>query len=107
MKNMLQELEQDNLEEIIKENELVVVQYGATWCGNCRIMKPKMKRLSNDFGDIKFLYVDAEKLPGSRKLAEVTNLPTFAAFKGGKLISQTQTNKEEILKNLINEIADN
>jgi len=107
MKNMLQELEQDNLEEIIKENELVVVQYGATWCGNCRIMKPKMKRLSNDFGDIKFLYVDAEKLPGSRKLAEVTNLPTFAAFKGGKLINQTQTNKEEILKSLINEIANN
>src|SRR5690554_2454079 len=107
MKNMLQELEQDNLEEIIKENELVVVQYGATWCGNCRIMKPKMKRLSNDFGDIKFLYVDAEKLPGSRKLAEVTNLPTFAAFKGGKLVNQTQTNKEDILKNLINEIANN
>lgn len=104
---MLQELEQDNLEEIIKENELVVVQYGATWCGNCRIMKPKMKRLSNDFGDIKFLYVDAEKLPGSRKFAEVTNLPTFAAFKGGKLINQTQTNKEEILKDLINEIANN
>ena len=61
---MLEEIEQDNLEEIIKENELVVVQYGATWCGNCRIMKPKMKRLSNDFVDIKFLYVDYEKLPG-------------------------------------------
>jgi thioredoxin 1 len=104
---MLQELEKDNLQEIIAENERVIVQYGATWCGNCRIMKPKMKRLSNDFGNIKFLYVDAEKLPGSRKLAEVTNLPTFAAFKGGKLISQTQTNKEEILKSLINEIADN
>lgn len=104
---MLQELEKDNLQEIITENERVIVQYGATWCGNCRIMKPKMKRLSNDFGNIKFLYVDAEKLPGSRKLAEVTNLPTFAAFKGGKLISQTQTNKEEILKSLINEIADN
>ena len=104
---MLEELEQDNLEEIIKENEMVVVQYGATWCGNCRIMKPKMKRLSKDFVDIKFLYVDAEKLPSSRKLAEVTNLPTFAAFKGGKLVNQTQTNKEEILKSLINEIADN
>src|SRR5690606_40927738 len=72
---MLQELEQDNLQEFISENDRVVVQYGATWCGNCRIMKPKMKRLSNDFGDIKFLYVDAEKLPNSRKLAEVTNLP--------------------------------
>lgn len=104
---MLQELEKDNLQEFITENERVIVQYGATWCGNCRIMKPKMKRLSNDFGDIKFLYVDAEKLPDSRKLAEVTNLPTFAAFKDGKLINQTQTNKEEILKSLINEIADN
>src|SRR5690606_37536663 len=104
---MLQELEQDNLQEVISQNEKVIVQYGATWCGNCRIMKPKMKRLSNDFGDIKFLYVDAEKLPNSRKLAEVTNLPTFAAFKNGHLTGQTQTNKEENLKTLINEIADN
>lgn len=104
---MLEELEKDNLQEVVAENDLVVVQYGATWCGNCRIMKPKMKRLSRDFEGIKFLYVDAEKLPGSRKLAEVTNLPTFAAFKGGKLINQTQTNKEENLKALIDEIADN
>lgn len=104
---MLQELEQDNLQDFIAENDKVIVQYGATWCGNCRIMKPKMKRLSKDFEDIKFLYVDAEKLPGSRTLAEVTNLPTFAAFKGGKLVNQTQTSKEENLKALIDEIANN
>jgi len=104
---MLQELENDNLHEFVEGNDQVIVQYGATWCGNCRIMKPKMKRLSKEYENIKFLYVDAEKFPGSRKLAEVSNLPTFAAFKGGKLINQTQTNKEENLKNLINEIADN
>lgn len=104
---MLQELENDNLQEFVEGNDQVIVQYGATWCGNCRIMKPKMKRLSKEYGNIKFLYVDAEKFPGSRKLAEVSNLPTFAAFKGGKLINQTQTNKEENLKNLIDEIADN
>jgi thioredoxin 1 len=104
---MLQELEQDNLQEIISTNENVIVQYGATWCGSCRIMKPKMKRLANEYGDVKFLYVDAEKLPESRKLAAVTNLPTFASFKGGKLINQTQTNKEENLKAIIDEIANN
>jgi len=104
---MLQELEQDNLQEIIDNNENVIVQYGATWCGSCRIMKPKMKRLSNEYGDVKFYYVDAEKLPESRKLAAVTNLPTFASFKGGKLINQTQTNKEENLKAIIDEIANN
>lgn len=104
---MLQELETDTLQNLIKENEKVVVQYGATWCGNCRIMKPKMKRLSNDYEGITFLYVDAEKLPESRKLASVTNLPTFATFSGGSLVNQIQTNKEEALKTLIDEIANN
>ncbi len=104
---MLQELEKDNLKEVIAENEKVVVQYGASWCGSCRIMKPKMKRLSDNYDGIKFFYVDAEKFTESRKLAEVTNLPTFAVFKNGKLVNQNQTSKEDSLKALIDEIADN
>ncbi|MFN3803130.1 thioredoxin family protein [Belliella pelovolcani] len=104
---MLQELETDTLQNLVQENDKVVVQYGATWCGNCRIMKPKMKRLAGDYEGITFLYVDAEKLPESRKLAAVTNLPTFATFKGGQLVNQVQTNKEEGLKTLIDEIANN
>jgi thioredoxin 1 len=104
---MLEELAQDNLQELISTNDKVLVQYGATWCGNCRIMKPKMKRLSKSHEDVKFLYVDAEKLPESRKLAKVTNLPTFAAFKSGKLVNQVQTNKEEVLKTLIDEVTNN
>jgi thiol-disulfide isomerase/thioredoxin len=104
---MLQELESDTLQNIVNENELVLVQYGATWCGSCRIMKPKVKRLSGEFQNIKFVYVDAEKYPESRKLAQVTNLPTFATFKSGVLINQNQTSKEDVLKSLIDEIADN
>jgi thiol-disulfide isomerase/thioredoxin len=102
---MLQELETDTLQNVINENDRVVVQYGASWCGNCRIMKPKMKRLSNDYEGIVFLYVDAEKLQESRKLASVTNLPTFATFSGGSLVSQIQTTKEDALKSLIDEIS--
>lgn len=104
---MLQELESDNLDQIVADNNLVLVQYGATWCGNCRIMKPKVKRLSGDYEHVKFIYADAEKFPESRKLAEVTNLPTFAAFKSGSLVNQVQTNKEDALKSLIDEIANN
>ncbi|EKB48466.1 thioredoxin family protein [Cecembia lonarensis] len=104
---MLQELNTDTLQELVENNDKVIVQYGATWCGSCRIMKPKMKRLSGEYEGVSFVYVDAEKLPESRKLAQVTNLPTFAAFKSGKLINQSQTNKEEVLKSLIDEIANN
>ena len=79
---MLVELEQDNLSEIISENKKVVVQYSATWCGNCRIMKPKFKKESSTNENIVFVLADAEKFPESRKLAKVDNLPTFAIFKG-------------------------
>lgn len=78
---MYQELTEDQLQQIVNENEKVMVQYGASWCGNCRIMKPKFKKLASENEDILFYYVDAEKLPESRKLAKVDNLPTFAAFK--------------------------
>ena len=39
------ELAEDTLEEIINSNDQVMVQYGATWCGNCRVTKPKFKRI--------------------------------------------------------------
>jgi len=104
---MFLELETDTLQEVVNTNVKVAVQFSASWCGNCRIMKPKFKKLATEKTDITFVMVDAEKFPESRKLANVNNLPTFATFVNGKLINQTQTNKQEILKDLIYEIADN
>ena len=101
---MYTELAEDNLQKIVAENDKVVVQYGASWCGNCRIMKPKFKELASENEAIPFLYVDAEKLPESRKLAKVDNLPTFAIFKQGQLVSQVQTNQQEALINLFKEL---
>ena len=102
---MFSEIDQDNLAEVIASNDVVVVQYAATWCGNCRIMKPKFKLLASQNESIPFLIVDAEKFPESRKLAKVDNLPTFATFKNGVLLNQTQTNKAEVLTELVNEVV--
>jgi len=97
------ELAQDNLADIIAQHPTVLVQYSAGWCGNCRLMKPKFKRLSAEQEGAVFVIADAEKFPLSRKLANVNNLPTFASFKNGVLLSQIQTNKETQLKILIDE----
>ncbi|OCB70245.1 thioredoxin family protein [Flavobacterium crassostreae] len=101
---MLIDLTQDTLADLIKENNKVVVQYSASWCGNCRIMKPKFKKLASENEAITFVLVDAENAPESRKLANVSNLPTFATFVDGKLVNQTQTNKQEVLLDLVQEI---
>ena len=104
---MVTELQQDNLSEIVKDNETVLVQFSAGWCGNCRLMKPKFKRFSGEHENVKFVLVDAEKSPESRKLANVNNLPTFAAFRNGELVNQIQTNKADNLKQFIDETASN
>jgi thiol-disulfide isomerase/thioredoxin len=102
---MLIELAEDTLQDLISKNEKVVVQYSASWCGNCRIMKPKFKKLATENDAIVFALVDAENFPESRKLANVSNLPTFATFVNGKLVNETQTNKQEVLIELVNEIV--
>ena len=104
---MLKELENDNLAEIVSSEDIVVVQYSAGWCGNCRIMKPKFKKMASENENVTFVIADAENYPESRKLAKVDNLPTFAAFKNGNLVNQVQTNKLEVLTDLVNEVTSN
>lgn len=104
---MLKELENDNLAEIVSSENIVVVQYSAGWCGNCRIMKPKFKKMASENENVTFVIADAENYPESRKLAKVDNLPTFAAFKNGNLVNQVQTNKLEVLTDLVNEVTSN
>ncbi|GGH43154.1 thioredoxin [Mangrovimonas yunxiaonensis] len=101
---MVKELEQDNLTELVSGNDTVIVQYSAGWCGNCKIMKPKFKKLASENDTMTFVIADAEKFPESRKLATVDNLPTFATFKNGTFVNQVQTNKFDVLKELVNEV---
>ena len=104
---MVTELTKDNLNEIISNNETVIVQFSASWCGNCRVIKPKFKKLASENETVEFLMVDAEKYPESRRMATVDNLPTFATFKNGIFINQVQTNKFDLLKELVDEVTNN
>jgi len=101
---MFLELTADNLQQYLADHSKVMVQYAASWCGNCRIMKPKFKKLASENEEVAFLIVDAEKYPNSRKFANVDNLPTFAAFENGNLVDQVQTNKVEGLTELFTKI---
>lgn len=99
------ELTTDTLADVVKEKSKVIVQYGASWCGVCRVLKPRFKSLAGENSDVAFLYVDAEKFPNSRNLANIENLPTFAGFVNGELVKQATGGKEEIIKEVLNEVT--
>jgi len=101
---MFIELQEDNLETVLSQNESTLVMYGAGWCGNCKLLKPKFKKVSTENEDIQFIYVDADKLPNSRSLVTLENIPTIVSFKGTENVGQDGGNKIDIvysvLKNL-------
>ena len=98
-------LEQDNLQELISSHDKVVVQYGAAWCGLCRMLKPTFKKSAAANEGMVFVYVDAEKYPESRKLATVSNLPTFAGFSGGELVLNKTGSKKEFIQEVVDAVA--
>lgn len=101
----MHELDSDNLKEVLDKNEKVFVQFGAGWCGNCRLIKPKIKKLSEERDSVVFYYVDAEKYPESRKLANVANLPAYATYAKGELVKEGFGTNMDTIKEMADEIA--
>lgn len=77
----------DELKKNIAENKLVLVDFYATWCGPCKLMDPKIKRLQTKYGDkVKVIKVDTDKNKTVAIRQEVSELPTFIFYKNGKEI---------------------
>jgi len=98
------ELTEDNLQQHVSDNKKVVVQFGASWCGACKVMKPQVKKLAAANEDIVFIYADAEKFVESRGITVVRNLPTFVGFVGGELIAKAVGSKREALSELVDNV---
>lgn len=102
----VEKITDESFEDTIKNNDKVVVKYFADWCGSCKLMSPKFKRLSKgeQYEGISFIEVNAEESQNARKAAGVTNLPFVAIFKDGEFLDGVATNKEEMIVELINKL---
>ena len=78
-----------------------------------KLKTPKKILLINIFGIGDVLFTTPlisnlkQKFPDSRKLANVSNLPTFASFKDGLLVEEAQGNKIETIEHVLDAITSN
>jgi len=96
-----------NFETFIQQNEKVIVKFYADWCGSCKLIAPKFKKLSDkeEYSGIHFIEVNAEESPNARKLAQVKNLPTFATFKNGNLVESVPTSNENYIVKMLSDLV--
>lgn len=95
-----------NFDDQLKTDSNVIVKFYADWCGSCKLIAPKFRRLSDDerFDGVSFLEVNAEENEVARKKAGVDNLPFFAIFKGGELVEGRATSKEDQILDLLSKL---
>eukprot|EP00922_Rhytidocystis_sp_ex-Travisia-forbesii_P014525 GHVS01021722.1.p1 GENE.GHVS01021722.1~~GHVS01021722.1.p1 ORF type:complete len:216 (+),score=44.56 GHVS01021722.1:353-1000(+) len=66
-----------------KKDNLIVVQYTASWCGPCRQMKPIVTKWSNDMPTVEFLTVDIDDQSVLAEEEDIKHVPTFVLIKNG------------------------
>jgi thioredoxin 1 len=74
-------LTKDTFEETILNNDVVLVDFWADWCGPCKMFAPTYETVSEKFPNVVFAKVDTEAEQELAGYFQIRSIPTLMAFK--------------------------
>jgi len=75
------ELNEQNLEKTIVENDIVIIDFWAPWCGPCKNFAPIFEEVSEKHADIVFAKVNTEEEQAIAAHFQIRSIPTLMVFR--------------------------
>lgn len=84
------EISADSLDATVTDNDIVLLDFWAEWCGPCRAVAPIIDQIAVEYaGKVKVAKLDIDAEPGLASQYGVLSIPTFVLFKDGQVVEQT------------------
>lgn len=89
----------EDLTKLYQEHDLILIKFGAPWCGPCKTMEPVLHEIAGERTDVKIVELNVDEEEEMVQLFRVRNVPALFLIKCGVTISKHVggANKEQIL----------
>ena len=90
----------ETINEVINSNQLVLVDFFATWCQPCKMMHPILEQVKGVLGDrLRIIKVDVDKNDVIANQYRIQSIPTLMLFRQGEQLWRTSgvVQKAELL----------
>lgn len=77
------QLTQTNLEDTINDNDIVVIDFWAPWCGPCQTFKPIFEQAAEKHDDAVFASCNTEEQSELAAMFQIQSIPTLVVFREG------------------------